>query len=437
MQIALPFLVFVAAGSVALTAWLETSFQRESRARFAALAKTNADFIRGSRLPRTERTAEDLGRILNLEVYFRDEKGELVPRPGDGSAAQDAALRSAAPALGVVSLGGSYEAVAAGLDSGESLILLRARRVSTPPLQTVTVLVLGVFWALTLALAWALTRGLVRPLRLLARRLPHIDSNALPSALPGAERDDEIGVLARTFLATHVQLIAERRGREEAERLALLGKMATGLAHEIHNPLAGIRMHLQLLDSAAPLELRAMAAESIPIALDETAKIENLVNQWMFLARPEPPRTSPANLGELIGGVARSVQALAGHARVEIASRIPAGLRVAADSRRLGQAFGNVMINAIQAMPGGGAFLVSAHNGGGAVTVTFQDSGGGFSEGALAHYADLFYSEKEGGMGIGLSVTSEIVKAHSGALLAENRPGGAGAVVAIELPALP
>ena len=360
VQIALPFLVFVVAGSVALTAWLETNFQRESREKFAALAKTNADFIRGSRLARSERTAGDLSRILNLEVYFQKQSGELVPP-------------------GVQNPGQNYEEAAAPLDEGDSLILIRAKPVSTAHFQPLTLLVLAVFWALTLALAWALTRGVVRPLR-------------------------------------------------------LLGKMATGLAHEIHNPLSGIRMHLQLLDSATPSELPAVAAESIPIALGETAKIENLVNQWMFLVRPEPPRTSPADVGELIGGITRLIQPLADHARVDISREIPGGLRVAADSRRLGQALGNVMLNAIQAMPGGGSLRVAARNGSGMITVTFHDSGGGFSEKALAHYADLFYSEREGGMGIGLNVASEIVKAHRGALRVGNGPGG-GAVVTIELPA--
>ncbi len=386
IQIALPFLVFVAAGSVALTAWLETSFQRGSRERFATLARTNAAFIRGSRLPHSAKTADDLGRILNLKVYFQDRS---IPPATDESTAS------------------------APVDQAVSLVLVRPK--GTQPLfQPLTLFVLAVFWALTLALAGALARGVVRPLRRLAERLPQVEEEI-------AERRDEIGLLARAYNS-------ERQRRESAERLALLGRMATGLAHEIHNPLSGIRMHLQLLQSET-------SSESIPIALGETAKIEGLVNQWMFLARPAPPRTSPADVGELLDAVTRSIRPLADHARVRIERDIPPGLRVAADARRLNQALGNVALNAIQAMPGGGTLRVAAHNGGGAVVVIFRDSGGGFSENALAHYAELFYSEKEGGMGIGLNVASEIVKAHEGALRVENSPDG-GAVVTIELPAL-
>ena len=70
--------------------------------------------------------------------------------------------------------------------------------------------------------------------------------------------------------------------------------MATGLAHEIHNPLAAIRMHAQLIESARNGDLASTAHASLPVVLGETSKIEGLVQQWMFLARPQPPQTAPA-----------------------------------------------------------------------------------------------------------------------------------------------
>ena len=73
---------------------------------------------------------------------------------------------------------------------------------------------------------------------------------------------------------------------------------------------------------------------------------------------------------------------------------------------------------------------------GGTVNLIFHDTGPGFTPRALAHHADLFFSEKEGGMGIGLSVSAEILKAHRGALLVANAPEG-GAVVTLQLPSLP
>lgn len=426
LRIAFPFFLFVVTGSFLLSAWLYASASRESRDQFATLARTNADFIRTSRLPATERMAVELGRILELRVFFCESGGRIVPGlSGDLDGLEKEAARLN-PRAGVVRLDARHEAVKSPVDAERSLVLIRPVHTSTIFFRPLTLVILVVFWLLSLVLAWALARGLVNPLRILAKRLPGIESDRVP-ALPGVERNDEIGLLARTFADTHARLVSERRLREEAERLALLGKMATGLAHEIHNPLSSIRMHLQLMESAEG------TLDTIPLLLGETAKIESLVNQWMFLARPEPPQTSPAELCGLVAGIVQSMEPVALHARVEIRVRMPGNLMACVDSRRLRQAVGNILINAIQAMPSGGILQIFGEKSGQGSVLVFDDSGRGFSENALLHYADLFYSEKEGGMGIGLSVCAEIIKALGGTLHVANRPEG-GASVTVTLP---
>jgi signal transduction histidine kinase len=443
-------LLFVVAGSIALALWIHASARRESRAVFATLAQTNADFIRSARLPANERVAESIGRVLNMQVFFRRgswdmapgagagmhfHKGqELVPPPAGVLEAQTALIRELQPAEGIARAGSDFEAIAVPVDKETSLIVVR--RVE-PALRFLleprTLFVLGAFWLLSVGLAWALTRGLVRPLRLLAERLPHIQDDAEPS-LPGAERTDEIGQLARAYLDTRAQLAEERARREKAERLALLGRMATGLAHEIHNPLAAIRMHAQLIDSTPDAQLAGAARESLPVLLGETARIEGLVNQWMFLARPAPPQTASADLASLVAQVVRALAPQAAHAQVTLVDLTPPGLRAKVDTRRLTQAIGNVVLNAIQAMPGGGSVFIEG-SAAEVVRLAFRDAGPGFSENALAHHTELFFSEKEGGMGIGLSVTSEILRAHGGSLHVANAPEG-GALVTFILPAL-
>ena len=432
LRIALPFLLFVVAGSIILCAWLYGSANKASRKLFATLASTNADFIRTSQLPMTERMAGELSRILDLQVCFREAVGGLVP-PLEGSVTRfQEPLTHLAPSEGVVLLGTNFEAIATPIDKSHELILIRLAPDSSVLLRPATFAVLGAFWGLSLVLAWTLSQGVVRPLRILALRLPHIEQDDVLS-LPGVERNDEIGLLARTYVHTHGQLVAEREKRAKAERLALLGKMATGLAHEINNPLSSIRMHVQLMESSVPSQLAAAAADTIPIIVSETSKIESLVNQWMFLARPAPPQISPVDLRELVEGVVKSMLPQAAHARVAIDGEVAPGLLVSVDARRIRQAVGNIILNAIQAMPNGGALQINGQNGA-QVRLVFQDAGRGFSEKALLHYADLFYSEKEGGMGIGLSVSTEIVKAHGGALEVANLPQG-GASVTLAFPA--
>ncbi len=449
LRLAGPMLLFVVAGSIVLALWIHASARRDSRAVFATLAQTNADFIRGTRLPANERVAESIGRVLNMQVFFRHgswdmqsgagvgmqfRKGkELVPPPEGPLGEQTNLLGALTPGDGIVRAGANFEAIAVPVEKETTLIVVRRVEPALRFLmQPRTLLVLGAFWLLSVGLAWALTRGLVRPLRLIAERLPHIQDDAEPN-LPGSERPDEIGQLARAYLETRAQLAEERARREKIERLALLGRMATGMAHEIHNPLAAIRMHAQLIDSTPEAGLPAATRESLPVLLGETARIEGLVNQWMFLARPAPPQTAPADLAALIGEVVRTLTPQAAHARVELIDRTAPGLCAKVDARRLTQAIGNVVLNAIHAMPGGGSVIIEGSSAE-VVRLSFRDAGHGFSQSALIHHAELFFSEKEGGMGIGLSVTSEILRAHGGALHVANAPEG-GAIVTFILPA--
>ena len=447
----MPFLLFVVAGSMALALWLHASARRESRHVFATLARTNAELIQSARLPANERVADYLGRVLNMRVFFRHRAWDMAGGGKDGLAFEKsveiapsvsgplgehrALLATLAPEEGIVQAGADFEAIAVPVEKDVSLLLVRGVQPAWASLlRGETLGVLVSFWALSVGLAWALARGVVRPLRQLALRLPHIDSDA-GGALPGAERNDEIGQLARAYLAARGQLADERTRRRQSERLALLGRMATGLAHEIHNPLAAIRMHAQLIESAPNGELHAAARDSLPVLLGETQKIEGLVQQWMFLARPQPPQTAPADLGEIVAGVVRAIAPQAAHAGVQLVCEVPEGMRAKVDARRLSQAIGNVAVNAIQAMPGGGTLTINGWRGD-SLRLVMRDSGTGFSADALTRYSELFFSEKEGGMGIGLSVATEIFRAHGGALLVANAPDG-GAVVTLQLPAIP
>jgi signal transduction histidine kinase len=460
-RLAIAFLAFVVVGSSAMVAWLGHEEVRELRAAFLATARANAQFIRSQRLPATERTAQALGEVLGMEVFFF--RGtEPVPGGPDSSsrlaAPEGAALHQAIrlpPDMVRAKAGG--ESVRVAVDDSTSLVLFRAEPAPGGFWRLRTFGVLSAFWALSLALAAVLAGGIVRPLRSLAQRLPRIaDENAGP--LPEAARCDEIGQLARVYEQTHALLASERRAREQAERLATLGRMATGLAHEINNPVAAIKLHAQLLESGTTVVHTSSPApadgtDSLAIILAENAKIEALVNQWMFLARPQPPVLAACDPADLVAAALRTHAPAAAHARVKLVNDTRPGTLIAADARRLGQAVGNVVINAIQAMAANGGTLCVAGGterrtvgagGKGASSgasdvllpssffLSFADTGPGFSATALARHAELFYSEKEGGMGIGLNVAAEILRAHGGELRVENAVNGA--VVTFVLP---
>jgi signal transduction histidine kinase len=454
-RLAAAFLAFVVVGSLALVWWLGMEEVRQSRAQFAALAETNAKFLRTQNLPPTERTAQSLREVLGVEVYFwRGKSGELpvefdrdptlVQRlvSLEGKALTEAIIQGES---GVHAAHGG-EAVRIEYEPGKQVAFFRPAPDHSILRNPRTLAMLAAFWLLSLGLAGALARGIVRPLRELAQRLPAIADERADFALPEITRADEIGDLARAYAGTREQLVAERRARQQAEQLATLGRMATGLAHEINNPISAIKLHTQLLEQTGPAGTApGLSAEEIErqdrlkIILDEAAKIEGLVSQWMFLARPQPPQTIRCDLAELIALAVQTHRPAADHARVRLVNEATPGLFVQADRRRLGQAIANVVINAIHAMAArGGTLIISSPPPSApqtsAIRLRFSDTGPGFSEAALGRATELLYSEKEGGMGIGLSVTAEILRAHGGELILANAPAG-GAILTFILPA--
>ena len=419
-RIALPFVLLVLIETVALALFLARQVATEERARLERVATANATFIENSSLPTSDRLAESLRSISGYEVFFR-RRGQLVPQP--------------APELGALPLveqvadgrairSGDFDCIVMPIEDKDDLVLVH--RLLDPWVDSRVTSVLVAFLLLALLTAWLVGRDLVRPLRHLANQLPRIES-AGPLALPEAARRDEIGDLARSFLRTRHELHTEREARERAEQLAVLGRMTAALAHEVQNPVAAIRMHAQLWQHGG-------GAEAAAVIEGEAMRIESMLNQWMFLTKPEPPALAPVELGIQLAHVVDRQRSQAEHAAVRVEVAAAPGLVVAGDRRRLDQVFHNLLTNALQAMPGGGTLRILATRRGGEIVVEFADTGTGFSAAALQRFAEFFFSEKEGGMGIGLAVASEILKAHGGGLSVENRPGG-GALVTASLPA--
>jgi signal transduction histidine kinase len=364
IRIAGSLLLFAVAGTVGMVSLLNLAFQRLSHSELVALAKANAEFMRDSIVVEDEEDDEGVPAMTGAD-FARDTH-----------LAQNEFLSSyLSQFLGVevrfqrlAAPDARHEAVTVPIDAGAELTLIRQR----PPLREVltkpvSLCALAAFWALCFALAWAVA-------------LPYI----------------------------------------KAQRFAFLGVMATSLAHEIRNPVAAIRLHGQLLEQAQPA--------SAGLIVQEAARIEDMVNQWMFLARPEPPRKTEMVLTEAIDRTVRVLAPAAAHAKVHIAVLPSPPRRVQADSHRLGQVFHNIILNAIQAMPDGGSLSISVREN----DIRFADTGPGFSPTALRRGANMLYSEKEGGMGLGLSVARKIVRAHGGRLALGNRPEG-GAIVRVML----
>jgi signal transduction histidine kinase len=424
----LAFALFVVLGSVGLLLVFESRQRAEEQDAFAELARVNAEFMERARLSKNQQIASRLSEVLGAEVYFRDPARDFLlgpPLETLPAAALDMPLDGR-----VIQLADGRLAVGFADAAGMQMIFLREQRFQgLKSLGGEAWYAVGFFWALSIALGFVLSRWISLPLQELVKALPIVGTQKALPALP-THRRDEIGSLARVLEDTHQSLGDERERRRQAERLALLGRMAAGIAHEIRNPAAAIRLHAELLDAA---DVAAMS-KSRELILREAARLENLVSQWMLLCRPEPPKTSEMDLVALLREVLEVMEPQAAHMHVQLDMVVPESGKVLlqADHHRLHQVFTNLVLNAIQAMPSGGRVELEVKQQPEKIEVKVRDEGGGFSAQALEGAGKPFFSEREGGLGLGLAVATEICQAHGGSLEFGNLESG-GACIRVEL----
>ena len=423
--------MFVLVSSLVLATWLKVWNQRQSLKAFQNLAAKNAAFVEQMRLPRSPELAKRLARVLDMGVGFRfgNKEGGEWSEKLDPTIQELTALSH--PASGIV--GGNEIATAPIGKSGSHLILIRP---VPSPGHTFSNGVL--FPALGLAVVCGgfglvLARTIVRPLEGLTQWLPNLDVEPHTTVDPIApeilHRRDEIGKLARALEETVSRLQREQQLRQQSERLATLGRIATSLAHEIKNPAAAIGMHADVLLQAAKVEQK----ESLGLIREEVERITDLVNQWLFVAKARPGERKTHDLGELLKILCRRLAPAFEHAKVSMSLKVENEAMVEVDSTRIEQALRNLLINAAQSMSRGGEVQAHLELIGTSVNLKIQDMGPGFSEEALQRFGEPFFSEKEGGMGIGLTLAKDVIEAHGGSIRPENQASG-GAMVICELP---
>jgi two-component system sensor histidine kinase PilS (NtrC family) len=226
----------------------------------------------------------------------------------------------------------------------------------------------------------------------------------------------------------------EREVRRQ-ERLAALGKMAAGLAHEIRNPLASMRGSVQVL--AGELNLSPDQSQLMEIVLRESDRLNRIVSDFLIYARP--PRIErtvielTSILSETIALLRNSPELSPDHQIVEDYPEQP--VHYNGDSSQIRQIFWNLARNAIQAMPLGGELHVKLDaEWGRDVTITFQDTGQGMSREQRERMFEPFNSTS-GGTGLGMAIVYQLVRDHNGKIMVESE-AGKGTRISITLPAI-
>jgi len=324
---------------------------------------------------------------------------------------------------------------------GGMLLFLMATLSWRDPERHIVLLVAGAgAVAICGVLLVVLTYTVQRPMVELQQKIAQLGAGRLDVSVSFAHRNDEIGDLGRYFNLMVRQL---RESREEIERLhrtqmsraehlATLGELATGLAHEIRNPLAGIAGVIEIVGRDLPA-----ASPARPVVKEvrlEIARINHIVTDLLQTARPHPPNVHKTDLNTTVEHAVMlgRQQALAKSVEITL-QKDPSLPEVEHDSDQIHQMLLNLILNALQAMDTDGKITVTVKSHGKMAAVEVADNGHGIAPEHMPNIFRPFYTTKGDGTGLGLSLARRIVEDHQGRIDVTSTVGK-GTTFAVLLP---
>src|SRR5579872_5677376 len=275
--------------------------------------------------------------------------------------------------------------------------------------------------AICVALVLVLTYFIQRPMVELQEKIAQLGEGDLSVRVSFDRRNDEIGDLGRNFnrMVTHLRETREeierlhRTQMSRAEHLATLGELATGLAHEIRNPLAGIAGVIEIIGRDLPASSPARMV--VKDVRQEIARINHIVTDLLQTARPHPPKVRKSDLNTTVEHAVMLGRQQALAKSVEINLHKDASLpEVEHDSDQIHQVLLNLLLNALQAIDRQGKVEVTLAQRGPNAVVEVTDNGRGIAPENLPNIFRPFFTTKGDGTGLGLSLARRIVEDHQG-----------------------
>jgi PAS domain S-box-containing protein len=219
-----------------------------------------------------------------------------------------------------------------------------------------------------------------------------------------------------------------------SERLAALGRITAGVAHEVKNPLNSMRLWLENLKESVPMEPDSNGAQAVQVLDKEIDRLDAVVKRFLDFTRPMEIRLEATHLPDLLKEVLEIAQPQFQKASVQVAQLLPIDVpEVYVDRALLQQAVLNLVLNAVDAMPEGGQLRVVLSRRGDMAEITVGDTGKGISPENRQKIFQLFFTTRPGGSGIGLASTFRIVQLHNGSIDFTSEVGR-GTTFRIELP---
>ncbi|MCL6477708.1 MAG: two-component sensor histidine kinase [Peptococcaceae bacterium] len=257
------------------------------------------------------------------------------------------------------------------------------------------------------------------------------DLTKLLPDLPG-----EAGQMAQAINKMAISLAEKERlelEMQRAEKLASLGRLVTGVAHELRNPIGVVKAAVQVMENEYSSNVPGIE-DFIKVIKEQVDRQNRVIQELLDFGRPSKQMTQPVDINSLLEKVLTFTSPMLRQNNIYLDVNYDPGLpRITVDTSRIKQVFVNMILNAVQAMPDGGKLIINTCLQDGFICTEFIDTGKGIEPDELSRIFDPFYTTKESGTGLGLSISHQIVKSHNGAIHVTSTPGE-GTVFRVELP---
>jgi len=285
-------------------------------------------------------------------------------------------------------------------------------------LGMIFIALLGAILVFSLLLVRPLAQNISRPLEALTRYVQRFRQSGVTA--PASSGPAEVQSLHQAFTQMATDLAESEQQLTRAAKLAVVGEMAAAMSHEVRTPLGIMRSSADVL--LREPQLSEDGREVLGFIISETERLNKLVSALIDTARPRPPNKTPLDLQAHLQHVVAMLQKQAQAKKIQLILHATQAVVVDADQDQMTQVLVNLLMNAIQILPEGGQVALQLEADDSHAHMTVADNGPGVPPAQQDHLFEAFFTQRAGGVGLGLAVVKQIIEAHDGTISYSTSP---------------